>query len=50
MNILKCAANIFYHKRYNERGLAPTYVKINVRNTSPAALFTNKIYQTNKER
>jgi hypothetical protein len=41
MSILKCTANIFYHNRYNERGLAPTYIKINVPSTSPAALFTN---------
>ena len=41
-NILKCTGNTFYHKWYNEKGLAPTYVKIKVPNTSPAAMFANK--------
>jgi len=41
-NILRCTGNILYHKFYNEKGLAPTYVKTNVPSTSLASLLTNK--------
>ena len=42
MKLLLCCANIYFNKQCLIQNLTPTYAKIKVANTSPAAIFTQR--------
>ena len=42
MKLLLCCANIYFNKQSLTQSLTPTYAKIKVANTSPAAKFTQQ--------
>ena len=50
MKLLLCCANIYFNKQCLTQSLTPTYAKIKVANTSPAAKFTQQKTNTQYKR